>query len=235
MASAKVVSECITFANNKMRDCFTNNDKKPVKDIRQLKQEAEEVMAWSSMINKLSDMWLNEQILENPPTPDSQDYFDFIKVCKYIDLTNTSSQPTKALEALKNDDSLDYVNIGFTPTFNMNNFGVLQVSDSGSPFIEYIIPRECDVITQLKCTNNFEVIIGGISYGKADNDAILLIAAQYHEVKVRIFVENTDLSVQLQYYGSIFATKPRIQLANSRWVTKNAEYHTGLVMPRVFH
>ena len=96
------------------------------------------------------------------------------------------------------------------------------------------------MIRNIRCSNDFEVQIGGYTFTDAngkniEDDAILLIAAQYHEINVKIFVDPSSPIGQvmtLSYVGSFFDDRHRKFIAQSTWETKTAHYRNGLVRVR---
>jgi hypothetical protein len=172
----------------------------------------------------------SEQSDGDMSTPRS--YYDYIAQLKHVEIPKPpESQITCAqLDALNDDPTLAYVDVPIERAFEIGKFDVLRKDpESGRKFFEFCIPRDCDVVRDIRSSNDFEVSIGSRPYGKAEGDAILLIAAQYHDVKVKIFVEQEDVDVTLSYVGSMFEKDHRRALACASWETKTAFYCGGMV------
>jgi hypothetical protein len=224
------MTNSVMYAYKQMTDRVLLSLDGKVKSVETVAKEAKEIGAWSRVVcenaNLCNQLTKKKEVL-------SQKYFDYIEGLKHTKLLKAPPESEimdKFLEIMEKDATLAYVEIPISRTFEVNLFGMLQKDGrTGRKFYEYPIPRDCDVIREITCSNDFEIIIGRWSHGKAEGDSILLIAAQYHEVKVKIYVDAANPDIVLSYIGTWFDQEHRKVLATSDWETKKAYYTSGTV------
>ncbi len=132
--------------------------------------------------------------------------------------------------------TIDYFTQKQSMKFLLNNIGALIVDEKdGSVYHSFPFPRCADVITCIKSTNPkvcLSVFIGGQRL-KDPSDPILLIAAQYHEVVVRLSFDRNSLSKDtefgIEYNALYFQNQYRRELAQSSWnVQQSYKYKSGI-------
>ena len=230
----KAVTECAMYANARLTELVVKSSAKfninSKYDIKEIAKDTEDIGAWSKVVCEWANLHLRQERA-------ARNYFEYISDLKH---TTSLAGPldeskilTTFLEILKQDITLAYVDMPISRSFVVNSIGVLRKDTyTGRLFYEHCIPRECDAIKDITCTSDFEIIVGYRSYGKAEGDAILLIASQYQEAKVKIYLEAGVSDVVLSYVGTLFEPEHRKVLATSDWETKSASYSKGVVVPR---
>ena len=225
----EAASDLVDYASKRMNECIVASlDTAKIKTIETIKKESEEISARSRLFTECVNVW-NAMGKERTP---SRSYFDYIAQLKHVEIPKPpeSQIACAQLDALNDDPTLAYVDVPIERAFEIGKFDVIRKDpESGRKFFEFSIPRDCDVVRDIRCSNDFEVSIGSRPYGKAEGNAILLIAAQFHEAKVKIFVEQGDVDVTLSYVGSLFEKDHRRALACASWETKTAFYCGGMV------
>ena len=240
----EAASDLVDYASKRMNECIVASlDTAKIKTFETVKKESEEISARSRLVTECVNVWNamgKERMPSAAPQPKEDDsdrspprsYFDYIAQLKHVEIPKPPESQISCAElgALHDDPTLAYVDVPIERAFEIGKFDVLRKDpESGRKFFEFSIPRDCDVVRDIRCSNDFEVSIGSWPYGKAEGDAILLIAAQFHEVKVKIFVEQGDVDVTLSYVGSLFENDHRRALACASWETKTAFYCGGMV------
>lgn len=124
-----------------------------------------------------------------------------------------------------------------TVKFFLNNISVLKVDkDNDAFFYDFSFPRMTDVISDIKSTDpervHVSVLIGG-QLLENPSDPILLIAAQYHQVIVRLSFDRKNISYirefGFEYHSLIFQPEHRRKLVQNGWkVEGRCRYKNGL-------
>ena len=111
---------------------------------------------------------------------------------------------------------------------------------SGCFEYEFFVPRNPhpDVISMISCSYNndnigacdFEVRVGPKKSPIEKHDPILLAAAQFQEIIIKVFVPAGTTSITIKYIGSYFKQEHRTALATGAWKTKSTRYANGRVL-----
>lgn len=142
-----------------------------------------------------------------------------------------------SLNYLKENTDVHFCSQKQTARFIINNIDVLRVDPKdGSLFYEYRFPRMADVICGIKGTYTDRVRVSVTIGGQPLDDPcdpVLLIAAQYHEVVIRMSFDRTVLS-QMQEFGFeyealFFQYEQRHDLTQGAWTVEGrCRYQNGI-------
>ena len=156
---------------------------------------------------------------------------DFIEELKNYDIYEADEEITtfhKAIEKLIEHPNT-CVKYRVNRTFEVNNIGVLETSQSGQAFFDVLLERcETDVISNVRCSEPFETIIGEKFPTLSSSNYILLCATPYMPVKFRILVNRDVPVISLTYDAMLLPHTFRNRV--STWLIKcgDAYYHNGL-------
>lgn len=162
-----------------------------------------------------------------------EDFKVWMESLKGMDIDKDANE----LESLIAHPQVDYVVKPYSIRFAFNNIAVINVNQiDGTYFFDYVLPWQYDVIFNIKSTDKdkvkLTVRVGG---QKLNNlyDPILLLAAQYHEVRVQISFDKTNLPTGFIFgfdFESIcYQHEHRKKLAATPWTVKDhCSYSNGL-------
>lgn len=159
------------------------------------------------------------------------DYASWLEELKGIDVENDDG-----LKSLIRNPEVDYSKEKRSKRFFLNNIAVLNVDENdGSCYYDFVFPRKYDIVMDIKSFNPLVRLSITIGAQPLENptDPILLIAAQYHEVIVRMSFDKNNIhdigEFGFDYNALYFQHKHRMELAKSCWIVEErCKYMSGL-------
>jgi hypothetical protein len=130
----------------------------------------------------------------------------------------------EALKELENHKAT-YYQEGYS--FKVNNIGVLQIDKDNRTFYDFVIPRNCDIISNFKSNISYKIIVNERELDVVDY--IILVASPYTEFKCRFYIrpEWTDLHFRLNYNCILLSNDDRVKLVMNDVTTDYFDYSKG--------
>ena len=120
-----------------------------------------------------------------------------------------------AMQRLVSEPRPDAVKSMHAENFVLNNIALLQRNASGLMFVDHVVSRNADLISELSTTADasLAVYIGGNEVPLTRKTLIPVVGLQYNEIVARVtFNENPPPEWSLSYECTALATKKRQEL-----------------------